>query len=338
LSVEADATSRVIQVSTNGISRITYTETDTGRRTSGRVGVRGYPGASPATWDIKTDEFQVVEKGGSLTSTDIVPQNVRFTYLSGTSVEVDWDPSADIGNGIAGYEVLRGSTLVSGPNLITGTSFQDTGLTANTAYTYTVKAVDNSGTRFASPTKSVFRDDFNRTGPFLANTGWSSSGYWMKDTNGTVARTDEYSIQYGVWTSAQSAASFGSFRATTTISYTEVESMAYTASGIVFWINGSSGYLAGYDGLWYFGPAGGVLLAPAGLGTGTLRVEANASTRTIHVYFNNTLVVSYAETDLSRPNSGKAGISGLVVYHESCSQMPCETVVATADDFIVEEQ
>ena len=82
---------------------------------------------------VKTDEFVVTEKGGSLTSTDIVPPNVRLTYLSGTSVQVDWDASADIGGGLAGYEVYRGSTLVSGSNLLTATTFQNSGLTANTS-------------------------------------------------------------------------------------------------------------------------------------------------------------------------------------------------------------
>ncbi|WP_144127560.1 fibronectin type III domain-containing protein [Catellatospora sichuanensis] len=63
-----------------------------------------------------------------------------------TSVSLSWTASTD-NVGVTGYEVFRGSTLIGSP---TSTSFTDTGLTASTAYSYTVKARDAAGNRSAA--------------------------------------------------------------------------------------------------------------------------------------------------------------------------------------------
>ncbi|MEV4537713.1 DUF4832 domain-containing protein [Asanoa sp. NPDC049518] len=63
-----------------------------------------------------------------------------------TSVTLSWSGATD-DVGVTGYEVFRGSTLVGSP---TGTSFTDTGLTASTAYSYTVRARDAAGNRSAA--------------------------------------------------------------------------------------------------------------------------------------------------------------------------------------------
>jgi chitodextrinase len=60
-----------------------------------------------------------------------------------TTASLSWTTSTD-NVAVTGYEVFRGSTLVGSP---TGTSFTDTGLTASTAYSYTVKARDAAGNR-----------------------------------------------------------------------------------------------------------------------------------------------------------------------------------------------
>ncbi|MFD0587458.1 lytic polysaccharide monooxygenase [Paenibacillus sp. GCM10027627] len=60
-----------------------------------------------------------------------------------TSVQLMWNASTD-NVGVTGYQVFRGTTLVqtvSGSTL----SYTVTGLTANTAYTFTVKAIDAAG-------------------------------------------------------------------------------------------------------------------------------------------------------------------------------------------------
>jgi hypothetical protein len=319
---------RIIKVSLNDNVMFTYTDTVAGRRNTGRIGLRGSTNANEA---VRVNELVVVEKGGTLTSTDIVPANVRLTYLSSTSMQVDWDASADIGNGVAGYEVYRGTTLVSGGTPITATTFQDTGLTANTtAYSYTVKAVDNAGTRYASLTKTAFRDDFNRTNAFLSNTGWASNSVWSIASN--VAQSG---IGPGSG-AAYTTNSFNNVRATVTFDglyYAEYYEEAN--AGIAFWSDGgTNGYFLDAHGLWYSGTWVG---GPA-IGNGTVRVEANSSTRLIKIYLNNTLIGTYLETDQTRRNSGKVGIGAGIAYSDLCDENTCAVLTVTADTFSVEEQ
>ncbi|GAA3815885.1 exoglucanase CbhB [Cellulomonas soli] len=76
------------------------------------------------------------------TTAPSVPTGLATTSVTQTSVGLTWVASTDAGSGVAGYQVYRGGTLVGSP---TGTTFTDTGLTAATAYSYTVKATDVAG-------------------------------------------------------------------------------------------------------------------------------------------------------------------------------------------------
>ena len=58
---------------------------------------------------------------------------------TGTSLTLNW--TASTSTDVAGYEVYRGTTLL---NTVTGTNYNVTGLTVNTQYTFTVKAIDTS--------------------------------------------------------------------------------------------------------------------------------------------------------------------------------------------------
>ncbi|MFI9561382.1 glycosyl hydrolase family 18 protein [Nonomuraea endophytica] len=84
--------------------------------------------------------------GGTDTQAPTVPGNVRSTGVTSNSVSLAWNASTD-NVGVTGYEIYRGSTLVT---TVTGTTHTDTGLTANTAYTYTVRARDAAGNRSAA--------------------------------------------------------------------------------------------------------------------------------------------------------------------------------------------
>ncbi|WP_245765384.1 cellulase family glycosylhydrolase [Nonomuraea jiangxiensis] len=80
------------------------------------------------------------------TTAPSVPGNLRSTGTTSSSVSLAWNASTD-NVGVTGYEVYRGSTLVA---TVTGTSHTDTGLTASTSYTYTVRARDAAGNRSAA--------------------------------------------------------------------------------------------------------------------------------------------------------------------------------------------
>ena len=70
-----------------------------------------------------------------------IPGGLTATALSATQIQLSWMASTD-NVGVAGYQLFRGSALISTtPN----TTFIDQPLTQNTSYTYTVKAFDAAG-------------------------------------------------------------------------------------------------------------------------------------------------------------------------------------------------
>jgi cellulose 1,4-beta-cellobiosidase len=83
---------------------------------------------------------------GTVTDTTApsVPTGLTAGTTTTTTVPLSWTASTDNtgGTGVAGYEVYRGTTLVA---TTTSTSYTVTGLTAATAYSFTVKAKDLAG-------------------------------------------------------------------------------------------------------------------------------------------------------------------------------------------------
>lgn len=75
------------------------------------------------------------------TAAPTVPANPRVTGTTTATVALAWDASTD-NVGVTGYDVYRGTVKVGTP---AGTSYTDTGLTAATAYQYTVRARDAAG-------------------------------------------------------------------------------------------------------------------------------------------------------------------------------------------------
>ncbi|GLW68196.1 hypothetical protein Kpho02_04950 [Kitasatospora phosalacinea] len=74
------------------------------------------------------------------TTAPTAPTGLAATTTS-SSVSLTWTASTD-NVGVTGYDVYRGGTLIGSTN---NTSYTDTGLTASTAYSYTVKAKDAAG-------------------------------------------------------------------------------------------------------------------------------------------------------------------------------------------------
>ena len=69
------------------------------------------------------------------------PTNLAVTSVTTSSVSLSWTASTD-NVGVTGYNIYRSGTKVGTSNT---TSFTNTGLTAETAYTYTVAAYDAAG-------------------------------------------------------------------------------------------------------------------------------------------------------------------------------------------------
>jgi chitodextrinase len=79
--------------------------------------------------------------GGTDTTAPSVPGTLRSTAVTSASVALAWNASTD-NVGVTGYNVYRGGTQVG---TATGTTYTDSGLSASTAYTYTVRARDAAG-------------------------------------------------------------------------------------------------------------------------------------------------------------------------------------------------
>jgi hypothetical protein len=125
-------------------------------------------------WDMSTGDIAAPTAGatGNLTATSVtsgmpvvagfqlgikpaaggspppVPTGLTATAVSSSQINLSWGAST----GATGYVVLRGGSSVGTPS---GTTFNNTGLTASTSYTYTVEAVGAGGTSAPSSPASA---------------------------------------------------------------------------------------------------------------------------------------------------------------------------------------
>ncbi|MGW2786931.1 glycoside hydrolase family 6 protein [Streptomyces populi] len=86
--------------------------------------------------------------GGSDTQAPTVPGGLTVGSTTSSSVSLSWSASTD-NTAVTGYDIYRDGTKVGSA---TGTSYTDSGLTASTTYSYTVKAKDAAGNVSASST------------------------------------------------------------------------------------------------------------------------------------------------------------------------------------------
>jgi chitodextrinase len=76
------------------------------------------------------------------TTPPTTPTGLAGSAVSTSQIDLSWNASTDPDSPVAGYKVYRSGTLVASP---TSPNYSDTGLTANTAYSYTVSAYDAAG-------------------------------------------------------------------------------------------------------------------------------------------------------------------------------------------------
>ncbi|WIV17717.1 lytic polysaccharide monooxygenase [Paenibacillus polygoni] len=106
-----------------------------------------------AVWEISdtgnafynTIDANIAGSGGGAadTAAPTAPASLRSSNVAATAVSLAWNAATD-NVGVTGYDIYRGTTLigtVSGSTL----TYTATGLTANTSYTFTVKAKDAAG-------------------------------------------------------------------------------------------------------------------------------------------------------------------------------------------------
>ncbi|WP_052759728.1 discoidin domain-containing protein [Paenibacillus sp. DMB20] len=109
------------------------------------------------------------------TQAPAAPANLAVTGVTESSVSLSWGASTD-NVGVTGYEVYQGTALAAS---VTGTSATVSGLSASTAYTFTVKARDAAGNVSAASNAATATTNDGTTPPSgnlaLNKTGTSSS-------------------------------------------------------------------------------------------------------------------------------------------------------------------
>jgi uncharacterized repeat protein (TIGR03806 family) len=121
-----------------------YTDSNLTPTTSYTYTVRAFDGATPPNESAfstaataTTPDPPVID-----TTPPTVPANFTGTALSTTEIRLSWTASTDSGIGVAGYHVYRNGATTPTATVNGATTFTDIGLTANTTYTYALRAFD----------------------------------------------------------------------------------------------------------------------------------------------------------------------------------------------------
>ena len=173
--------------------------------------------------------------GGTDTQPPTAPTGVSSTGSTASSISLSWTASTD-NVGVTGYQVLRNGVVVGSP---TTTTYTDTGLTASTAYSYTVVAFDAAANTSAASsavsatTSGTTTDTTAPTVPTgLAVTGTTSTSVslsWTASTDAVgVTGYDVYRAAVKVATATGTTYTDTGLMASTAYSYTVV---AFDAAG-----------------------------------------------------------------------------------------------------------
>src|SRR6185369_12212129 len=90
------------------------------------------------------------------------PTGLAAAAQSSSRIDLSWRAASDAGSGLAGYNVLRDGRSIASTTSI---AYSDTGLTANTLYTYTVTAFDRMSPNRNESTQSAAASATTQTAP-----------------------------------------------------------------------------------------------------------------------------------------------------------------------------
>ncbi|WP_243400877.1 MULTISPECIES: glycoside hydrolase family 6 protein [Isoptericola] len=163
----------------------TYEVTVTARDAAGNVS------AASAPVTVTTKEAT----GGEDTQAPTVPTGLAAGEVTSSSVELTW-AAADDDTGVAGYRVHRDGDLVAD---VTGTSATDSGLAADTAYSYTVTAYDAAGNASAASDALSVTTEEGGTTPTGGCTVDYSANSWNTGFTGSFVVTNDSDAAIDGW-------------------------------------------------------------------------------------------------------------------------------------------
>ncbi|MBE9575979.1 reprolysin-like metallopeptidase [Flavobacterium proteolyticum] len=181
--------------------------------TQNRIMIKG---TNHIFFDVSNTNFTITA-GTSDTTAPSTPTNLTASGTTQTSTNLSWTASTD-NVGVTGYDVYRGTTLLT---TVTGTTYTATGLTASTAYSFTVRAKDAAGNISASSNTVNVTTLANTTDTTAPSTPTlSASGTTQTSTNlSWTAATDNVGVT-----------GYNVYRGTTLL--TTVTGNTYTATGL----------------------------------------------------------------------------------------------------------
>ena len=228
-------------------------------------------GAGSAEVIATTNAFYAVGVGAAYSgSTDTVaptaPANLTAAGTTSSSTNLSWTAATD-NVAVTGYSIYNGATLVT---TVTGLTYSVTGLSASTAYTFTVKAKDAAG-NLSVASNAVAVTTSASTITYCTSTSNNTSGEKIaKVVLGTINNTSTGTTGYENFTSLSTNLSRGSSQAITiTPSWT---STVYS-EGYAVWIDYNKNGLFTDAGELVFSKAASKV-TPA---TGTITIPATAA-------------------------------------------------------------
>ncbi|RJE90123.1 chitin-binding protein [Paenibacillus sp. 1011MAR3C5] len=153
---------------------LTYNLTGLSANTAYNITVKAYDAAGNVSAASSAATFTTPNISGPDTAAPTAPGSLHVMgSATQNSVPLMWNASTD-NVGVTGYQIFRGTTLVA---TVSGSTLEYlvTGLSANTAYTFTVKAVDAAGN------VSAASNAVNVTTPSAPTTfpAWSSTQVYL---------------------------------------------------------------------------------------------------------------------------------------------------------------
>ncbi|OAS16086.1 chemotaxis protein [Paenibacillus oryzisoli] len=147
---------------------------------------------------ISGNWWKPVAGGTTDTQSPTAPTNLTASPVSGSQIDLSWAASTD-NVGVTGYDVFRGAALVGSS---TTTSFTDTGLTASTTYSYTVKAKDaasnvSAASNTISATTLAAGGNLALGKTYSASTIWNASYPAANAFDGDISNTSRWSASNG---------------------------------------------------------------------------------------------------------------------------------------------
>ncbi|ESU21827.1 hypothetical protein FCR2A7T_02850 [Flavobacterium cauense R2A-7] len=221
-------------VSTTPVSgTFTVSATATATSTRMRVSMRynTIPAACGAFDYGQVEDYTVnLVAGTADTTAPTAPTSLTASGTTQTTTNLSWTAATD-NVGVTGYDVYRGTTLLG---TVTATTYTATGLTAATAYTFSVKAKDAAG-NVSAASNTVNVTTLAATITYCTSQGNSTADEKIgKVVFGTISNTSTGTAGYENFTALSTNAARGS---SNTITITPSWTSTVYSEGYAVWID-----------------------------------------------------------------------------------------------------